>query len=253
MLAQLVAQASIALHTTRLERRFADLQPQPIDLVLAEDESPPPPTPQPPQQPPSSGLPPLFTAGGCPPLSTPPHCGSFSDHELCVFAVANATADLDHACTARSGAIRAHVLASGADLLWRSPRSPEIPPGCHEAADAMRDGTCGLREGCAARTCALAFPVEAARNGRRSNELSAELPLGVGSGEGWGVGRNAASARPVAVRAAPPEQDTTAAAAAAAAAAAVVAVEEQPPAYIQEALRHDRNLLNGLPGDWPGL
>ena len=257
MLAQLVAQASIALHTTRLERRFADLQPQPIDLVLAEDESPappPPPTPQPPQQPPSSGLPPLFTAGGCPPLpATPPHCGSFSDHELCVFAVANATADLDHACTARSGAIRAHVLASGADLLWRSPRSPEIPPGCHEAADAMRDGTCGLREGCAARTCALAFPVEAARNGRRSNELSAELPLGVGSGEGWGVGRNAASARPVAVRAAPPEQDTTAAAAAAAAAAAVVAVEEQPPAYIQEALRHDRNLLNGLPGDWPGL
>ena len=249
MLAQLVAEASIALHTTRLERRFADLQPQPIDLVLAEDESlPPPPTPQPPQQQQSSGLPPLFTAGGCPPLpATPPHCGSFSDHELCVFAVANATADLDHACAARSGAIRAHVLASGADLLWRSPRSPEIPPGCHEAADAMRDGTCGLREGCAARTCALAFPVEAARNGRRSNELSAELPLGVGSGEGWGVGRNAASARPVPVRVAPPEQDTTAAA------AAVVAVEEQPPAYIQEALRHDRNLLNGLPGDWPGL
>ena len=69
--------------------------------------------------------------------------------------------------------------------------------------------------------------------------------------EGWGVGRNAASARPVPVRVAPPEQDTTAAAAAAA--AAVVAVEEQPPAYIQEALRHDRNLLNGLPGDWPGL
>jgi hypothetical protein len=114
----------------------------------------------------------------------------------------------------------------------------------------MRDGTCGLREGCAAHTCALAFPVEAARNGRRSNELSAELPWGVGSGEGWSVGRNAASARPVAVRVAPPEPAT---AAAAAAAAAVVAVEEQPPAYIQEALRHDRNLLNGLPGDWPGL
>ena len=279
MLIQL-AQASIALHTTRLERRFADLQPQPIDL-LAEDESPapPPPTsrplprpPQPPPQPPSG--PPLSTAGRCPPLpATPPRCGTFSDHLLCVFAVAvpttpsgapnldvvaiaNATTlplrfahlDLDRACTARSGAIRKHVLASGADLLWRSPGSPEIPPGCHEAAQAMRDDTCGLREGCAVRTCALAgYPIEAARSGRRAAELSAELPWGVGSGEGWGAGHDAASTRPVAV--APPERDATAAAAA----TAVAAVEEQPPAYIQEALRHDRNVLNGLPGEWPGV
>jgi len=274
-----LAQASIALHTTRLERRFADLQPQPIDL-LAEDESPappPPPTsrplprpPQPPPQPPSG---PPLSAGRCPPLpATPPRCGTFSDHLLCVFAVAvpttpsgapnidavaiaNATTlplrfahlDLDYACRARSGAIRAHVLWEGAHLLWRSPGSPEIPPGCHAAAVAMRDDTCALREGCAVRTCALAgFPIEAARTGRRAAELSAELPWGVGSGEGWGATRDAASTRLVA----PPERDATASATAA---AAVAAVEEQPPAYIREALRHDRNVLNGLPGEWPGV
>ena len=274
-----LAQASIALHTTRLERRFADLQPQPIDL-LAEDESPappPPPTsrplprpPQPPPQPPSG---PPLSAGRCPPLpATPPRCGTFSDHLLCVFAVAvpttpsgapnidavaiaNATTlplrfahlDLDYACHARSGAIRAHVLWEGAHLLWRSPGSPEIPPGCHAAAVAMRDDTCALREGCAVRTCALAgFPIEAARTGRRAAELSAELPWGVGSGEGWGATRDAASTRLVA----PPERDATASATAA---AAVAAVEEQPPAYIREALRHDRNVLNGLPGEWPGV
>ena len=278
MLLQL-AQASIALHTTRLERRFADLQPQPIDL-LAEDESPappPPPTsrplprpPQPPPQPPSG---PPLSAGRCPPLpATPPRCGTFSDHLLCVFAVAvpttpsgapnidavaiaNATTlplrfahlDLDYACRARSGAIRAHVLWEGAHLLWRSPGSPEIPPGCQAAAVAMRDDTCALREGCAVRTCALAgFPIEAARTGRRAAELSAELPWGVGSGEGWGATRDAASTRLVA----PPERDATASATAA---AAVAAVEEQPPAYIREALRHDRNVLNGLPGEWPGV
>ena len=278
MLVQL-AQPSIALHTTRLERQFADLQPQPIDL-LAEDESPappPPPTsrplprpPQPPPQPPSG---PPLSAGRCPPLpATPPRCGTFSDHLLCVFAVAvpttpsgapnidavaiaNATTlplrfahlDLDYACRARSGAIRAHVLWEGAHLLWRSPGSPEIPPGCHAAAVAMRDDTCALREGCAVRTCALAgFPIEAARTGRRAAELSAELPWGVGSGEGWGATRDAASTRLVA----PPERDATASATAA---AAVAAVEEQPPAYIREALRHDRNVLNGLPGEWPGV
>ena len=278
-----LAQASIALHTTRLERRFADLQPQPIDL-LAEDESPappPPPTsrplprpPQPPPQPPSG---PPLSAGRCPPLPAKlPRCGTFSDHLLCVFAVAaaeggckvdrectpnidvvaiaNATTlprfahlDLDRACIARSAAIRAHVLWEGAHLLWRSPGSPEIPPGCHAAAVAMRDDTCALREGCAVRTCALAgFPIEAARTGRRAAELSAELPWGVGSGEGWGATRDAASTRLVA----PPERDATASATAA---AAVAAVEEQPPAYIREALRHDRNVLNGLPGEWPGV
>ena len=261
-----LAQASIALHTTRLERRFADLQPQPFDL-FPEDESPapPPPTSRAPPPPQLLSGPPISTAGRCPPLpATPLRCGTFSDHLLCLFAVAMPTTPSgapninattlplrfahDRACIARSGSIRAHVLASGADLLWRSPGSPGIPPGCHAAAEAMRDDTCGLREGCAVRTCALAgFPIEAARSGRRAAELSAELPWGVGSGEGWGAGRDAASNRPVAV--APPERDATAAAAA----AAVAAVEEQPPAYIQEALRHDRNVLNGLPGEWPGV
>ena len=248
--------ASIALHTTRLERPLFDLQP--IDLL---DD------PAPPSGPPLSQLhletfdampSGLVAAGCCPPLPpTPPRCGTFSDHLLCVFAVAtpttNATTqplrfahlDLDRACMARSDALRAHVLASGADLLWRSPASPEIPPGCRAAAVAMRDETCGLREGCAVRACTVAgFPIEAARTGRRRTELSAELPWGVGSGQGRVASRGpVASTRTVAV--APPERD--------AAAAAVAAVEEQPPAYIQEALRHDLNVLNGLPGEWPGV
>ena len=129
--------------------------------------------------------------------------------------------DLDRGCMGRAGALRAHVLASGARA--------ESEPGCRAAAVAMRDHKCVLREGCAMRTCTRAgFPMGAAA-GRAAKPRGAAAP--------WWARPDAAVVRPVVQ----PERG-----------AATVEQPAEVPDLIRDALQRDRNVLNGLPAGWPG-
>lgn len=205
-----------------------------------------------------------------------PRCSRLSDHLLCMFAVAaltssrvgappigidgppadaNAThaapygSELDRACMARATAIRSHVLASGADPL------PHIMPGCRAAATSMRDPRCVLRDGCSLRTCAHAGFAITADDAAHKPPTAMTFRGGGGGGlaagsaalKPWWARPDHAKLRPIV--AAPTES----AAARLGASAAGPAVEEEAPAFIREALRHDRNTLNGLPAGWPGV
>lgn len=145
--------------------------------------------------------------------------------------------ELDRACMARAVAIRSHVLFSGADP------SPHIMPGCRAAATSMRDPHCVLRDGCSLRTCAHAgFAITAADDAAPMAATASRAGRGAGSAtlKPWWARPDHAKVRPIV--SAPTHS-----------LAAGPAVEEEAPAFIREALNHDRNTLNGLPAGWPGV